>query len=177
MFGRAVAGLALALVAGTADAAIVDAQPGGFQVSLPATIKAPPGRVYAALGEIGRWWSPDHTFSHDSSNLTIELKAGGCMCEGMPGGGSVAHQTVVRADPGKILVLRGAIGPLQVLGADGAMQWSIKPAADGSDVVLTYTVGGYAPGGLDRLAAPVDRVLGEQLARLKGYIETGKPTP
>ncbi len=28
-----------------------------------ATIAAPADLVYAALGEVGRWWSPSHTFS------------------------------------------------------------------------------------------------------------------
>lgn len=173
----ALIGVALGLAAGPASAAVVDAQPGGFQVKLTAAIKAPPARVYAALGEIGRWWSSAHSFSGDARNYTLDLKAGGCFCEVLPGGGSAEHQRVVLASPGKALVMRGALGPLQTLGVEGAMQWTIKPAAEGSDVVLTYTVGGYAPGGLDKLAAPVDGVLGEQFARFKAYVETGKPTP
>jgi hypothetical protein len=53
----------------------------------------------------------------------------------------------------------------------------LTPAAGGAtDVSLTYDVGGYAKGGLaERWAAPVDKVLGEQLVRLKTYVETGKP--
>ncbi len=84
---------------------------------------------------------------------------------------------MVRAVPGETLVLRGALGPLQTLGVEGAMEWSIKPSAGGSDVVLTFTVGGYAPGGLDKLAAPVDAVLGEQLARFKTFVETSQTPP
>ena len=37
----------------------------------------------------------------------------------------------------------------------------------------TYAVGGYRPGGLDAVALPVDYVIGEALARLAAYIETG----
>ncbi len=180
MLSRTIAlsiGLAFGLAAGTANAAVVDAQPAGFQVKLTATVKAPPGRVYAALGEIGRWWSSAHSFSGDARNYTLDLKAGGCFCEALPGGGSAEHQRVVLASPGKALVMRGALGPLQTLGVEGAMQWTIKPSANGSDVALTYTAGGYAPGGLDKLAGPVDGVLGEQLARFKAYVETGKPAP
>ena len=59
MLSRTVAlSIGLALFAtGAASAAVIDAQPGGFQVKLTAAVKAPPDRVYAALGEIGRWWS------------------------------------------------------------------------------------------------------------------------
>ncbi len=169
--------VALALAAGPAGAAVVDAQANGFQVRLPASINAPPARVYAALGQVSRWWSSRHSFSGDAKNYSLELKAGGCMCEALPGGGSVQHLTVVRAVPGETLVLRGALGPLQTLGVEGAMEWSIKPSAGGSDVVLTFTVGGYAPGGLDKLAAPVDAVLGEQLARFKTFVETSQTPP
>ena len=179
MLSRTVAlSIGLALFAtGAASAAVIDAQPGGFQVKLTAAVKAPPDRVYAALGEIGRWWSSAHSFSGDAHHFSLDMKAGGCLCEALPGGGSAEHQRVVLASPGKALVMRGALGPLQTLGVEGAMQWSIKPAAEGSDVVLTYTAGGYAPGGLDKLAVPVDQVLGEQLARFKAYVETGKPAP
>ena len=53
---------------------------------------------------------------------------------------------------------------------------TLKDAAGKTDLVLTYDVGGYAKGGLaETLAAPVDKVLGEQVARLKKYVETGKP--
>jgi hypothetical protein len=36
-------------------------------------------------------------------------------------------------------------------------------------------VGGYLRGGLGTIAAPVDSVLGQQLGRLKSYVETGEP--
>jgi hypothetical protein len=40
---------------------------------------------------------------------------------------------------------------------------------------MTYDVGGYAKGGLaETYAAPVDEVLGQQLARLKKAVETGR---
>ena len=43
-------------------------------------------------------------------------------------------------------------------------------------VRFTYDVGGYAKGGLaETWAAPVDQVLGGQLARLKKQVETGRP--
>src|SRR5262249_20484781 len=40
--------------------------PTGFVVKLEANINAPAAKVYDALvGQIGSWWNPDHTYSHD----------------------------------------------------------------------------------------------------------------
>jgi len=52
---------------------------------------------------------------------------------------------------------------------------TLKPSQDGTDLSLTYNVGGYVKDGLASWAAPVDGVLGEQVARLKSLIETGTP--
>ena len=146
----------------------------GFEVANAATIAAPPDRVYAALGEIGRWWSPSHTFSRDASNLSIELRAGGCFCERLKDGGSVQHMMVVYAAPGVGLRLRGALGPLQAEGVDGALSWALKPASGGTAFTQSYVVGGYIRSGMQQWAPRVDRVLDEQLQRLKSYVE-GKP--
>jgi uncharacterized protein YndB with AHSA1/START domain len=170
--------LALVLIAGPAAAAVVEATPNGFEVQATTHVAATPEAVYAALIRPSGWWSSDHTYSGDAANLSLEAKAGGCWCERLQGGGGVQHLVVVYAVPGSALRVRGALGPLQGLGVEGALTWTIKPAAGGgSDVTQTYVVGGFAPGGLAALAAPVDTVLGEQLARLKSSIETGEPAP
>ena len=37
------------------------------------------GEVYDALvGQIGSWWNPEHTYSHDAKNLSIDPRPGGC---------------------------------------------------------------------------------------------------
>jgi len=69
-------------VAGPAAAEVKSVTPTGFEVVSIATISAPADRVYAALGEVGRWWSPSHTFSRDAGNLSMELRAGGCFASG-----------------------------------------------------------------------------------------------
>lgn len=163
-------------IAGPASADVKSVASNGFEVASAATIAAPPDRVYAALGEVGRWWSPSHTFSRDASNLSIELRAGGCFCEKLKNGGSVQHLTVVYAAPGIGLRLRGALGPLQAEGVDGALSWTLKPVQDGTAVALDYVVGGYIRGGIEQWAPRVGRVLDEQLQNLKSYIE-GKPLP
>jgi uncharacterized protein YndB with AHSA1/START domain len=177
MLRKSLAALAgILAAAGPASAEVKSVTANGFEVVSTATVGAPPNRVYAALGEIGRWWSPSHTFSRNAVNLTIELRAGGCFCEKLKDGGSVQHLQVVYAAPGAALRLRGALGPLQAEGVDGALTWTLKPAGGGTGVTLSYVVGGYIRGGIEPWAPKVDRVLDEQLQRLKGFVE-GKPMP
>ena len=166
------------LLAGAAPAAaeVKSVAPNGFEVASVATISAPPDRVYAALGEVGRWWSPSHTFSKDAANLSLELRAGGCFCERLKDGGSVQHLQVVYAAPGEGLRLRGALGPLQMEGVDGTLSWMLKPGEGGTTVTLSYVVGGYIRSGMEQWAPRVDRVLEEQLQRLKSFVE-GKSPP
>ena len=47
----------------------------------------------------------------------------------------------------------------------------------GTEVTMTYSAGGYRPGGLESMAPLVDSVLGVQLGRLKSFVEKGRPTP
>jgi len=171
-----IAGAALAIVViagGKASAAVTDAAPGGFSVSETAHIAAPGDKVYAALIAPQSWWSGKHTFSGNAANLTFDAKAHGCWCETMPDGGSVEHMTVVFVSPGKTLRLRGAMGPFQAMATTTVMTWSLKPSDDGTDVTLESATGGYVKGGLESLAPVVDRVFGQQVARLKTYVETG----
>ena len=62
-------------------------------------------------------------------------------------------------------------------GASGHLVWSLAEKDGHTTLTQTYYVGGYYPGGLDKLAPAVDGVLTQQLGRLKLYVETGKPTP
>lgn len=170
------AGLALVLAcAGETRAEVVSAATNGFEVRETAQIAAKPDAVYAVLVAPSRWWDSAHTYSKSAANLTLDARAGGCWCESLAEAGTVQHLIVVLAMPGKTLRLRGALGPLQGLGVEGAMTWKISPSAGGSDLELTYTAGGFAKDGLDKLAGPVDGVLGEQVERLKQFIETGSP--
>jgi len=172
------AALALAVIcADRASAEITDSAPNGFSVGENAHIAAPSDKVYAALIAPQHWWSGKHTFSGNAANLTFDAKAGGCWCEAMPDGGSVEHMTIVFASPGKVLRLRGAMGPFQEMATTTVMTWSLKPAGDGTDVTLVSSTGGYTKGGLQNLAPIVDHVFGEQLARLKAYVETGAAAP
>jgi len=149
-----------------AAAAVDGVGDSGFSVTETAHVTASPDQVYAALIVPSKWWDSAHTFSQNAANLTLDAKAGGCWCETLPGGGSVMHMTVAYVAPGKALRLRGALGPFQGMGVDGAMTVMLKLAGDGTDITMTYAMGGYAKGGFIDLAKAADGVLGEQLARL-----------
>ncbi|HEY3888351.1 MAG TPA: SRPBCC domain-containing protein [Caulobacteraceae bacterium] len=164
-------------LASPAAAAAVNARPGGFEVREQAQIAAPPTRVYAAIGQIGQWWLSEHTYSGDAKNLSLDLKAGGCFCERLPDGGSARHMGVILVQPNKTVRLEGALGPLATTGGIGHLTFALSPKDAGTSVVLTYDFGGYASGGMDRWAAPVDGVLGEQLDSLKRYVESGRGAP
>ncbi len=154
-----------------AEAEVISAASGGFEVRETAHVAASPDKAYAAMIQPSLWWSSDHTFSGNASNLTLDPHAGGCWCETLPDGGSVELLHVVYAAPGKTLKLRGALGPLQSMSVEGVMVWSVKPAAQGTDITLSYSVVGYAKDGLEVMSKPVDRVIGEQIERLKKLID------
>ena len=155
---------------------VIESTAAGFLVRNTAAINAPPATVYTALTEgVGGWWDPVHTFSRDARNLSVDAKAGGCFCERLPDGGGVEHMRVVYASPGKLLRLAGAIGPLQEAALAGTMTWNLLQAGRGTTVELVYTVGGFRAGGFRDMPTVVDGVLRGQLARLKAFVETGRP--
>jgi hypothetical protein len=55
------------------------------------------------------------------------------------------------------------------------MSWVLKPAGNGSDLSVTYTLGGYHKDGFEQWSKGVDSVLTEQVARLQRRVETGSP--
>lgn len=157
-------------------AEVADSGPNGFTVKIVTNIHAAPADVYKKLvHNVGDWWSSQHTFSGDAHNLSIDERPMGCFCEKLPNGGGVRHLEVVFVMPGKRLVLSGGLGPLQGVGAGGAMTFNLTPENDGTKLEVTYAVTGYIAQGMNSWAAPVDRVLTEQITRLKNYIETGNP--
>jgi uncharacterized protein YndB with AHSA1/START domain len=171
----ALSSLAVAAAVAPARADVADSAAGGFSVKQTVTVAAPAAKAWSTLIEPRGWWDKSHTWSGDANNLTLSATPGGCFCEKLAGGGGVHHMTVVYADPGKLLRLTGGLGPLQDLPVTAVMTFKLTEAQGKTTLELTYKVGGYAPGGLAALAAPVNGVLGEQLARWKRRVETGKP--
>jgi hypothetical protein len=81
--------------------------------------------------------------------------------------------TVIFAAPPQTAILDGTLGPLIYSGASGHLVWRLDATGGKTTLTQTYYVGGYMKGGLDGIAGAVDHVLGQQLARLKAYVETG----
>lgn len=168
--------LALLAAAAAAHADVVEVTANGFAVRQQVTIDAPADKIYRSLtGEVGRWWNPEHTYSGDAANLSIDARPGGCFCEKLANGGGVEHMRVAYVSPNQLLRLRGALGPLQGSGLEGSMAWSLAPAGSSTRLDLTYSVGGYMQGGFEKMAPAVNFVLGEQATRLKRFVETGSP--
>jgi uncharacterized protein YndB with AHSA1/START domain len=164
-------GALAALIGGSAAAEVQNVGASGFEVRQTVHVAAPSDKAFAALLQPARWWSSEHTFSGNAANLTLDARAGGCWCESLPDGGSVEHLHVIYVAPGKVLRLRGALGPFQAMAVDGVMTWSVKAAASGTDISLSYVIGGYAKDGFENLAKGADHVLGEQIERLRKLID------
>ena len=71
----------------------------------------------------------------------------------------------------------GALGPLQESGVSGSLTFDLAERVGGTDLTMTYSVGGYRPGGFETLAPLVDSVLAVQVKRFKAYVEKGLPAP
>lgn len=164
---------AVSLLPLSAHAAVVDSSANGLAVKHVITVSATPEKAWKALVDVGHWWGSEHTYSGNATNMRLETKPGGCWCETLPNGGFVQHMALVFLQPNQKLVLTGGLGPLQTTGASGAMTFTIAPKGTGSEITLTYNIGGYFPGGLGQIGAGVDHVLVEQMGRLQRLIDTG----
>ncbi|KKW93200.1 MULTISPECIES: SRPBCC family protein [Sphingobium] len=171
-------GWAGAAMAAPAHSAVTASSDGGFAVENSVEVAADAATVYRLLGQPGRWWSSEHTYSGKAANLRLQPVAGGCFCETMPGksgrAGSVEHARVIYAAPDRQLRLSGALGPLQAEAVTGTLTFDITPAGKGVRVVMSYVVGGYIRMGGMRIAPIVDKVLAEQLVGLKRAAEAEK---
>jgi uncharacterized protein YndB with AHSA1/START domain len=162
------------LLVGTANAEVRDTRDGAFRIETSVSSSAPPAAVYAALGKVAKWWDSAHTWSGSARNLNLELRAGGCFCEKLANGGSVQHARVIFAQPGKMLRLTGALGPLQDMAVTGVLTFTLAPEGTGTRITMSYGVSGSLSMEAAKLAPLVDQVMGGQLERLRGYANAGK---
>lgn len=162
--------IAAATFAAPAAAEMVSAAATGFALRSSVTVPATPAETYDAIVAVGQYWSSDHTYSGDAAKMTNDARTGGCFCEAIPeGGGSVDHGRVVLAWPRRTLRRVGGLGPLQSSAASAVLTWSLEAAEGGTRVTMNYAVSGRIERGGEAIAL-IDRVLGEQVERLRAHI-------
>ena len=108
--------------------------PNGFEVRHSINMVIPAEQAFAAFGQIGDWWSKDHTYSGDAAPFSLQLRPGGCFCERLDDGGGIEHLRVAYVQPGERVVLTGALGPLLFEATTGVMdvRSSASPAGRAS---------------------------------------------
>lgn len=163
------------LFAAPASAEVLSADPHGFEVQEIVNLVVPQPKAFAAFGQVGQWWSKDHSYSGDASRLSLQMRPGGCFCETLDGGGGVEHMRVTYLKPGEELVMTGSLGPLLYQATAGVMDVKVERIAGGSRVTMNYRVAGFAKGDGDKLAPLVDQVLAEQMKRFRVYAAGGAP--
>jgi hypothetical protein len=164
----------LILSAAPATADVVNASPNGFEIRHSVNLVVKPEVAFQAFGNVSAWWNPEHTYSGSSANLSLALTPGGCFCERFPKGGGIEHMRVAYIDPGKHIVLTGALGPLLYEATAGVLDVQVKSIAGGSQLTLDYRAAGFYKGGADKLAPIVDQVLADQMKRYRTYA-TARP--
>jgi hypothetical protein len=167
----------LLVLASPAMAEVKTKADNGFSVFHSADVDATPDAIWKRLISPKDYWSKEHSWSGSVAGFTLDPRPGGCFCEAMqdePSGakpktlGNVEHMRVIFAQPGKVLRMQGALGPLQSEAMLGTLTVAIAPAKSGagSTVSFSYVVGGYMRYKPSDIATAVDKVLGEQFTSL-----------
>jgi hypothetical protein len=159
-------------VATPAAAAVTASAPDGFISRNEVVVPVAPEAAWTALIAWHRWWSKEHSYSGTPPQLAAT--AGGGLVERWPGG-EVLHATVVNMLPPKLLRLSGGFGPLQALPVAAVLDIRLTAVGSTTRITMIYNVAGTAAAKLDALAAPVDSVMAEGLARLARYATSGTP--
>ncbi|WP_097090714.1 SRPBCC family protein [Novosphingobium sp. Chol11] len=167
-----------AIAAGTtAQAEVKSVNDVGFSIASNVRIDRDARSVYALIVKPARWWSSEHSYSGDAANLSMDPRAGGCFCERLSGAngkaGSVEHARLILAEPYKRVRLSGALGPLQADAVIGTLELTIMPSDRDVEVTMSYIAAGYMRMDSKQMAPAIDKVLTEQLMRLKRVAEQG----
>ena len=165
------------LIAAPANAEVKSQSETGFVVGHTAEVLAKPDEVWKRLLIPKDWWNPAHSWSGKTDGFYIDAQAGGCFCEllqdkaadgSVKPRGSVEHMRVLFTDPGKVLRMTGALGPLQSEAMQGTLTVAMEPLKDGAGtkISLSYVAGGYMRYKVAEIAPAVDAMLGDQFQRL-----------
>jgi hypothetical protein len=166
--------VATILAAAGVQAEVAETRDDGFVIKTTVMADQAPAAVYRDLTRVALWWDPAHSWSGSAKNLKLDARAGGCFCEKLADGGSVQHARVIFAQPGKMLRLEGALGPLQDMAVTGILTFALAPDGPGTRITMTYRVAGTLTLDSAKLAPLVDQVMGVQLGRLRDFA-SGRP--
>ena len=165
--------LLAALAASPAFAAIESSAADGFVARHEIVVPGDRAHAFAEVLHPQRWWSDAHTWSGSAANLSLDARAGGCWCEKWDKG-EAEHGVVIRLLTDENLRVRAAFGPLQAMALAGVFDIVLSDIeGGGTRIVATFRVNGPASAQLDKLAAPVDGVIGEQVERLRVRLAGG----
>ncbi len=167
----------LAAISSPAFAEVKAASDTGFNSVHIATVNASPEDIWQRLLTPKDYWNRAHSWSGSSAGFYIDAQANGCFCElfqeadangKLKTVGSVEHMRVIFAQPGKVLRMQGALGPLQSEAVIGTLTVAMEPDKDsvGTRVSFSYVVGGYMRYKVSEIAPAVDKVLGEQFKNM-----------
>ena len=162
---RTIIFLMMMFAAAPAQAEIISSSDDHYVLRQYATSDLSVDLLWAKLIEPSQWWHPDHTYSGDSKNLSLDLAAGGLWREDWSGN-SVYHGSVLSVIEGKMLRLDAPFGPLQGLAVSTV--WTISVKSEGDKTVVTFDeiANGTLISQLDEIAKAVDYVKSEALSRL-----------
>jgi hypothetical protein len=142
-----------------------------FSVEHSLTLPGSPEAIYdAATGDISGWW--DHTFSGKPKRFYIEAKPGGGFFEIFDDSGDgVLHATVIYAERGKRLTMRGPLG-FNGAATDVVTTYTFTAVGDSTRLDLKVNCAGQTEEGW---TSAVDQVWHHFLFEgLKPYVEAGK---
>lgn len=169
MIKTVIAALALACAVTPADAEVVSKTDDAFSLNYEQRVEAAPDAILTAVGRPAAWWSDAHTYSGSASNISIDLRPGGCWCEALSGGG-VKHGEVLLVWPEQRQIRFAApFGPLQSMGAAAILTMSWAEAGEGNARLLKWTFVVHAPEA-GAVAEVVDGVMAEQFGRLVAHL-------
>jgi uncharacterized protein YndB with AHSA1/START domain len=161
-------------LSGGANAEVSGAGATGFVVSFTRDVNASREALWSAITQLPSWWSSAHTWSGKASNMSLDLRAGGCWCETWGDGESVMHGQIAALRPNQLLRFHASLGPLQERATTSVLSFMPAVNQGKTQLKVTLRVVGPADVGLTELAPAVDRVIGEQVKRLAAFAETGK---
>ncbi|WP_196140282.1 hypothetical protein [Aliikangiella sp. G2MR2-5] len=162
--------LGLSFYSDSAKADIVSDSGNEFSLKFSYVINSDIDTFEKKFFAIDQWWDPAHSYSGNKENLYLDITQGQCFCEKLNSGGFVRHLDIAHYEPRKIIRFLGGLGPLQTLPVNGVMEFSfIQNQSHQIELTVTYLVAGTVQ--LKGWATPVNRVIEEQLIRLKSYAE------